>query len=583
MKNVNASPRADGVKNNGVPFYDRSSCLACVFVAALCLLLAFVCVTIVSKCSFIYAFHDGNDVNWFLTVGHGIADGLVPYKDLFEQKGVLLYMLFALNYAICGTQLYVIYVIEVLCGAAFLYISYKILRLWLTYRGAVAGTVLAAAVYFTCRAFWCGGGEAEEYCLPLIAYGVYVFLKAAASGKGVTYAQSAICGACAACIFWVKYSMLAFYAAFAVCVFVEYCLRRKPGGGFACAGAFIGAFAAVGLPWVIYLCVNGAFGDMLRVYIGINLFGYAGDGGLVQKIVGFFGALLEVVLNPFLYLFVIFGVVYALSAAFPSGAEGRRCKIYYIVILVFTFIVQCIVLGDIGYYHLVMAAFMPLGIAGGAYCLPRLCAGVAALFNGRRHKGVKIADRYAAALDSMQARSAAAFARVKSVVGGGIRVRVLAVVFAVMAGLCLIFGNNTLDLLNSRSYYPQFAAAQAIKNSPNPQGSLLSYKIFDRGFYTALDQTPEFYYFAQNLISRESYPELYGGQESYVINGEADFVVTEERYWREEHAEGKPLAKYEYVMSLKYDYIRNNLDHNRLELCLLALGREYGGTGGDIL
>ena len=107
-------------KNFKEPFYDRSPARARAFAAAVCLVAAFICVTMVSKSSFLYVFHDGNDVNWFLTVGRGIVNGLVPYRDLFEQKGVLLYMLFALNYAICGNQLYVIYVIQVLCGAAFL-------------------------------------------------------------------------------------------------------------------------------------------------------------------------------------------------------------------------------------------------------------------------------------------------------------------------------------------------------------------------------------------------------------------------------------------------------------------------------
>ena len=68
------------------PFYMRSKLMGGLFAAAVCLVAALICITIVSKCSPLYAFHDGNDVNWFLTMGRGMAQGKVPYKDLFEQK-----------------------------------------------------------------------------------------------------------------------------------------------------------------------------------------------------------------------------------------------------------------------------------------------------------------------------------------------------------------------------------------------------------------------------------------------------------------------------------------------------------------
>ncbi len=567
----------EGAKNGGSHFYDKSALRADLFAAGLCLLAAFIFVTIVSKSSFLYPFHDGNDVNWFLTMGRGIANGKVPYKDLFEQKGVFLYMLFALNYVICGNQLYVIYAIEIICGAAYLFLSYKIMRLYLSYRASLAGTLVVGVVVYTCRAFWCGAGEAEEYCLPFFAYGVYVFLRSAASGETVPYIRAAICGLFAGCIFWIKFSMLAFYLALAVCVFVDAAINKKIKEGFICAGAFIGAFALFSVPWLIYLGVNGALGDMWRVYIVFNIFGYASDGNFLSGINDFFSALMGVPRNFFLYALVIFGVVFLYIRA---GVQ-KRYKIYYTVIVAFTFVVQCLIMGNIGYYHLAMAAFAPLGIAGLGLCLGGLIAAVIALFNSRRCPSQKYKQRFFSVYDSAVEKKDKFFAVLSSKAGEGVKAKAVVPAFVAAAILSLIFGNNSLELLNSRAYYPQFTAAEIIANCGKDDPSLLCYKMFDRGFYTVCDETPEFYYFAQNLVSRESYPELYDSQESYVKNGEPDFVITERSYWDEERGAGRPLHKYEFVVGLEYKYIRSNFDRVNLDLCLLVLMPDYGGRGAE--
>lgn len=60
------------------------------------LLLAFVFLAVCSKSSFLYPFNDWYDANDFLTLGKGMLHGLVPYRDLYEQKGPILYAAHAL-------------------------------------------------------------------------------------------------------------------------------------------------------------------------------------------------------------------------------------------------------------------------------------------------------------------------------------------------------------------------------------------------------------------------------------------------------------------------------------------------------
>ena len=66
------------------------------FVLAFTLLLSFIFITICSKASFLYPMQDWVDVNCFFTVGRSMLEGKVVYRDIFEQKGPLLYFIYAL-------------------------------------------------------------------------------------------------------------------------------------------------------------------------------------------------------------------------------------------------------------------------------------------------------------------------------------------------------------------------------------------------------------------------------------------------------------------------------------------------------
>ncbi len=54
-------------------------------------IVSFAVLAVCSKSSFLYPFNDWVDADCYFTVGKGMMQGKVVYRDLFEQKGVLLY------------------------------------------------------------------------------------------------------------------------------------------------------------------------------------------------------------------------------------------------------------------------------------------------------------------------------------------------------------------------------------------------------------------------------------------------------------------------------------------------------------
>ena len=64
--------------------------------AALCLMLA-------SRSSFLYPLNNWDDANSYFTMGKCMFRGFVPYRDLFDQKGILLYFIYGISSLISAT------------------------------------------------------------------------------------------------------------------------------------------------------------------------------------------------------------------------------------------------------------------------------------------------------------------------------------------------------------------------------------------------------------------------------------------------------------------------------------------------
>ena len=94
------------------------------------MILAGVIITLYSHCSPLYIMNTWEDVNGNLTIGKCIVNGIVVYRDIFEQRGPLLYFLHAFAYLISPRSFHGIWIIEILFAAWFVFGAYRILRLY---------------------------------------------------------------------------------------------------------------------------------------------------------------------------------------------------------------------------------------------------------------------------------------------------------------------------------------------------------------------------------------------------------------------------------------------------------------------
>ena len=243
---------------------------ACAALAALMLLFA-------SQCSPLYPINLWDDANCLLTVGRVMQRGGVLYRDIYEQKGPLLYLIHALAACISDTSFWGVYVLEIPALTAALYAAYRLLRLRTGAGFALGAAAVWGALTVTGGAFM-RGDSAEEFCLPLLTAALALaYAEYGRRARPMRAKRLLLCGVLAGGIATIKYTLLG--AMVGLCA-VEGALALKEGGApraLKSAGVFLAGMAIPILPWVIYFAANGALRDAYTAYIYNNVFLYGGE------------------------------------------------------------------------------------------------------------------------------------------------------------------------------------------------------------------------------------------------------------------------------------------------------------------
>ncbi len=193
-----------------------------------CLLISLIFLFICSKNSPFYPFNNWDDPNSFFTVGKGMANGLVPYKDLFEQKGPIIYLIHAISYLISNTTFIGVFLFEVISFSIFLYFTFKTMSLYcrkihvLWVAPFISGIILTSYVFVA-------GDSAEEFCMPLFAISLYYMINYYKNiyPEKMPTKQVILIGILAGLTFWIKYNLLGLWLGFMLVLFIGLCANKQ--------------------------------------------------------------------------------------------------------------------------------------------------------------------------------------------------------------------------------------------------------------------------------------------------------------------------------------------------------------------
>lgn len=434
---------------------------------------------ICTKSSFLYPLNDWVDVHCFFTVGRGILHGLTPYRDLYEQKGPLVYFLYAGAAALSESSFAGVFALECLCFAGFVYFGGRIVEALSGLRGAYWPAAALLAVLTPLSPAFSHGGSAEELFLPVMALALWIVLAAMGDRRPLNGRQGLILGLCAAGALWMKYTFCGLFLGLALGVIVWYLhdgwARHLP----RLIGFFLLGVIALSALTVVWFALRGAAGDLWQAYFVNNLTQYAHN---IRS--GAYDPPLKNLLNNLTWSIPgALGILWLLITRKKRGREAAAVLLGAVCLFVFTYANG----RRYPYYALVLAVFAPLGLAPILRALWKLTQKKPAL------------QRAAAALITAAVTAASPF---------------LASIYSPNVYLTRIAFEDT----------PQYRFAQIIRQADDQ--TLLNDGFLDGGFYYAAGVQPSGPYFCTLNIDLK---DMDAALQRSVRLGETAFVVTRQK------------------------------------------------------
>lgn len=209
------------------------------------------------------------DSSVFRYIGFGMTKGIVPYRDSFDHKGPLVYFLNYLGALI--SYEHGIWLVELVLLIASAYIAYKTARL---FAGAVGSVFAVLAAFGALVRCFGGGNYAEEYAIPFILIGIYVFSDYLINDE-ISSFRLIGCGFAFGCVLLLRPNMISVWIVFSIMVLIK-CIAQK---SLKQLWRFVIIFL-IGMIIPIaaslaYLAANGAVYDFIKEYLLFN-FKYTG-------------------------------------------------------------------------------------------------------------------------------------------------------------------------------------------------------------------------------------------------------------------------------------------------------------------
>ena len=453
-------PDCKGLKLSG----EDNRLLICTAIAA---------VSICSMSSPLYPFNDWVDANCFFTVGKSILHGLVPYRDLYEQKGPILYALYALPYMASHTSFFGVWLLEIASAAAFLRLSLQCF-FYLTGKKSPLFLLLTAAIVYTAPSFL-KGGSAEEFCLPLLMAALCIGMRTLKEEREISVKEGFLIGLTSGAVLWIKYSMLGFYLGFIIIPAWRMIRRGRVWSLMKFLFSILAGVVLISAPVLFYFNRHHALTDLWNAYFFNNLFVYGKTSSFSSMIKGLMsGAASMLTYNDTTVLLILFSLI-------TLWRDGRR-NISVYVFLTFVFSFGLIYAGGINqkYYSEILCIFVPIGLAQ--------------LWNRTN----------LLSLEPIQQR--------------------VTHILLPLLFVAALFGNENREMLfQPRSEMPQYIFKETLQEHPG--ATLFNYGALDIGLYTTADIVPSTRYFCMlNLPSEEMIIEV----EHYMADGVTDFIVSRE-------------------------------------------------------
>ena len=217
----------------------------------------------------------------FIYFGKAMHAGKLPYRDMFDHKGPLLWLIEYIGVALGRGSTTGIWFLELIAMTFDIAMAYLCARK--VCRSRFISLLMTGLSFVPLIAFLYGGNLSEEWALPFIYASLYIYLDYLINDK-LSFLRISAAGACCGAVLSIRPNMIAVWAVFSLWILAGLLLKKEWKKAGLCVTAFFTGCAAVVLPFVIYYAAYGQLGQMWYDYITFNIFycdTYGGFGNLV--------------------------------------------------------------------------------------------------------------------------------------------------------------------------------------------------------------------------------------------------------------------------------------------------------------
>lgn len=223
-----------------------------------------------------------SDASIFEYFGYAMSNGEVLYKDLFDHKGPIIFLINYFGYILNGE--FGIKIIYLLCIFFFFYSCTLIARLFTDERNSI---IVLVIVFILFESFFELGWGIEGYVLPAVNYSLYIYLKYLL-GKTVSRLEIMIVGIMLALVFFTRANLIGIWLIFSLNVLVDKILKKQYKELLTFAKCFILGVFTVIIPLGIYLLTKEVLSEMMYQSFMMNYIYTQNQGLGKRKIIEWF-------------------------------------------------------------------------------------------------------------------------------------------------------------------------------------------------------------------------------------------------------------------------------------------------------
>lgn len=223
-----------------------------------------------------HPWRDGNlgiDSSVFSTIAFMMDKGYVPYKDSFDHKGPIIYIL---NW--CGNRIDRfggLWTIEVLVLFITFFLIYKIACMQCNEFSSIVVVLISASLLFE---YYQGGNFTEEYAMPCIAAAIYIFLDYINNAR-ISKKRLIISGMCLGIVLMLRPNMISIWLVYSIYIGFILINEKEFSKILYFAKWFILGITIIIIPLLIWMALHSDINYFIHDYIIFNIRYSSSQGG----------------------------------------------------------------------------------------------------------------------------------------------------------------------------------------------------------------------------------------------------------------------------------------------------------------